>query len=278
MTAPKSSVLTTLTADLPTEPGIYRFFGHRDELLYIGKSVNIRQRVKSHFSARHSNARSRRMCSQIARIEYQRTAGELGALLLENREIKQHQPIFNRRQRRYRQLHTWVLQQHAEGHLCPQIYRPDQQHPQWHQHCYGLFRSPRQALLSLQKWVREAHLCPRLCGLEAGQGPCFSSQLGYCAGACCGRESVTDHDQRLLCALRDYRIRAWPYAGPLVITEHGNDRQDFHLINQWCHLTTLPRPPSEADLQVDNPASFDLDSYRILMHFLSRDIAHYVMT
>ena len=42
-----------LFADLPTLPGIYRFFGEQDELLYVGKSINLRQRVKSHFSARH---------------------------------------------------------------------------------------------------------------------------------------------------------------------------------------------------------------------------------
>ena len=47
------SVDPTLFADLPALPGIYRFFGEQEELLYVGKSINLRQRVKSHFSARH---------------------------------------------------------------------------------------------------------------------------------------------------------------------------------------------------------------------------------
>ncbi|EKF73526.1 DNA polymerase III subunit epsilon [Alcanivorax hongdengensis A-11-3] len=269
-----------LIAPLPESPGVYRFFGARDELLYIGKSINIRQRVRSHFSSANKASRARRMCSLTSRIEHTVTAGELGALLLENREIKQRQPIFNRRQRRYRQLHTWTLNTGSDGFLTPALYRPAEQQPLWQQDCYGLYRSPRQAQKALEHWVKSHQLCPRRCGLEGGNGPCFSFQLGRCRGACCGKESAGDHNQRLMDALQAHQIRAWPYHGTLVIHESGADGDDFHLIHQWCHLATLPRPPQAADLTTNAANAdtcFDLDSYRMLLHFLNRGVTHYVI-
>ncbi|MGJ3256246.1 MAG: GIY-YIG nuclease family protein [Alcanivorax sp.] len=268
-----------LFADLPALPGIYRFFGEQDELLYVGKSINLRQRVKSHFSARHRDKKEGRLCHLTRRIEHQVTAGELGALLLENREIKQRQPIFNRRQRRYRQLHTWRLETDIHGFLVPVLYRPLVDDDGWQQDSYGLFRSPRQAKNLLDSKVRDAGLCPRICGLEAGrQGACFAYQLGRCKGACCGRKTRDSHNQRLQETLEDQHIHAWPYSGMLVIREESRQQTDYHLIDQWCHLTTLQRQPESAAITPDANASFDLDSYRMLIRFLDQGVAHFVLT
>ena len=274
----RSPVDPALFADLPALPGIYRFFGEQEELLYVGKSINLRQRVKSHFSARHRDKKEGRLCYLTRRIEHQVTAGELGALLLENREIKQRQPIFNRRQRRYRQLHTWRLETDARGFLVPELYRPLANNDGWHQDSYGLFRSPRQAKAMLDSKVRDAGLCPRICGLEgSGKGACFAHQLGRCRGACCGKETVESHDQRLRATLEDQHIQAWPYTGVLVIREENGQQADYHLIDQWCHLTTVQREPETAAVMPDTDASFDLDSYRMLIRFLDQGIEHFVL-
>ncbi|MQX52574.1 GIY-YIG nuclease family protein [Alcanivorax sediminis] len=272
ITAPS---LDTDIATLPAGPGIYRFWGEGQSLLYIGKSINIRQRVRSHFQNR--SPRARRMCRQTLNIDYTETAGELGALLLENREIKQRQPIFNRRQRRYRQLQTWILVKDECGFLVPHRYQPDPLNPLWQQDCYGLFRSPRHAHQALENWVKAHQLCPKICGLEQGKGPCFSFQLGRCQGACCEQEAADAHNQRLMEALQEHQIQAWPWHGTLVIREQGQDREDFHLIRQWCHLDTLPHPPCDDDLVATGDAFFDLDSYRMLLHFIHRGIDCFVM-
>jgi excinuclease Cho len=86
---------------LPRQPGVYLFHGESDTLpLYIGKSVNIRSRVLSHLRTPDEAA----MLRQSRRITWQRTAGELGALLLEAQLIKEQQPLFNKRLRQNRQL------------------------------------------------------------------------------------------------------------------------------------------------------------------------------
>ena len=92
---------------LPKLPGVYQFHGESETLpLYIGKSVNIRSRVLSHLRT----ADEASMLRQARRISWQRTAGELGALLLEARLIKEQQPLFNKRLRRNKQLCSWQLE------------------------------------------------------------------------------------------------------------------------------------------------------------------------
>lgn len=91
---------------LPKLPGVYQFHGDSDTMpLYIGKSVNLRSRVLSHLRTPEEAA----MLRQSRRITWQRTAGELGALLLEARLIKEQQPLFNKRLRRNKQLCAWLL-------------------------------------------------------------------------------------------------------------------------------------------------------------------------
>lgn len=257
---------------LPSTPGVYRFFGARDELLYIGKSINIRQRVKGHFAARNRDRKEQRLCQQTVRISHTTTAAELGALLLENREIKRYQPIFNRRQRRHRQLFTWRLVHSEKHHLMPRLLRLADL-PQWPEDSYGLFRSPRQAQQTLLSLVNNHRLCPQACGLEQGHGACFSYQLKRCGGVCCGEESVTQHNQRVLNALQRMQIKAWPFEGAIWLHDHGETTCDYHLVHNWCHLTTSSTPVN-GDRRDVTDASFDLDSYRLLVKAISQGMAY----
>ena len=79
--------------DIPETAGVYLFYGENELPLYIGKSVNLRDRVMSHFSSDHASTKEMRISQEIKRIEWIETAGELGALLLESRLVKERQPI-----------------------------------------------------------------------------------------------------------------------------------------------------------------------------------------
>lgn len=80
----------------PAGHGVYAFFGENDVPLYVGRSVRVRQRVRSHLSGERRSAREQRMAQQIRRVEWQATGGELGALFVEARWIAQWRPSFNR--------------------------------------------------------------------------------------------------------------------------------------------------------------------------------------
>jgi excinuclease ABC subunit C len=82
--------------ELPTKPGCYLFYNKRDELLYVGKALSLRNRVRSYFHKdQHRAPKIRRLVQQIHRIEWREVPTELHALTLECRLIKKHQPRFN---------------------------------------------------------------------------------------------------------------------------------------------------------------------------------------
>ncbi len=81
---------------LPAEPGVYLMKRANGDIIYVGKSVNLRNRVRSYFqdSARHS-PKIRRLVAEVADVEFIVTATELEALVLECNLIKEHRPRFN---------------------------------------------------------------------------------------------------------------------------------------------------------------------------------------
>jgi DNA polymerase-3 subunit epsilon len=88
-----------LIRNLPEEAGLYYFYNDQQELIYIGKSKNIKSRVIAHIN-NNSSKKAIRMRQEIADISYELTGSELIALLKESEEIKNKMPHYNRRQRR----------------------------------------------------------------------------------------------------------------------------------------------------------------------------------
>src|SRR4249919_1642 len=81
--------------NIPTEPGIYKYFDSRKELLYVGKAKNLRKRVSSYFNKTLSNYKTYELVRRIQTIEFTIVNSEQDAFLLENSLIKQFQPRFN---------------------------------------------------------------------------------------------------------------------------------------------------------------------------------------
>ena len=163
--------------DAPTGAGVYVFHGERGDLpLYIGKSVNIRARLLSHLR----NADEARLLRQTQRITCTRTAGEIGALLLEAQQIKQLQPLFNQKLRRNRQLCSLQL----TGEQPQVVYSKDMDFASAPE-LYGLFASRHAALDALRNIADQNRLCYGALGLEklAPGKACFRAAIRQCAGA-----------------------------------------------------------------------------------------------
>jgi excinuclease ABC subunit C len=86
------------TREIPKRPGVYFFYGHKDRLLYIGKSKCLRERVRSYFAdtSLPRPPRIKRILCEITRMEWRECGSELEALLLEKRLISDQQPLVNR--------------------------------------------------------------------------------------------------------------------------------------------------------------------------------------
>ena len=261
---------------LPHCSGVYRFFDGDGLLLYVGKSVDIHSRVTQHLNEGRKPGRHQRLMSQVARIDCQLTAGEIGALLIENAAIKSEVPLFNRRQRQLRRLWTIQLQSAPGGFLKPVaidfapigVRETD---------TYGLFANKHRVTTTIQNLARDHALCLRVMGLDKGKGACFQQQLGRCDGACAGQESPDSHNARLLEQLGRQRIAAWPFDGPLLLAEQTihplehQPAQQFHLVDQWAWHGCFDSQ-QQAQSALENPVStaFDRDAYRLIYSAIYR--------
>jgi excinuclease Cho len=247
---------------LPARPGIYIFRDEHEAPLYVGKSVNIRSRVLSHLRT----PQEARMLNQSRRVEFCRTAGEIGALLLESRLIKELQPLHNKKLRRTRDMCTLRLD--SELHYgMPEIVYARELDFSCTAGLYGLFATRRAALDKLRALVDEHQLCAALAGLESGgRGrPCFARQLGRCRGACVGAESAEAHRARLRQALEAWRVVVWPYPSAIGIVEECDGWQQTHVIDHWFYLGSIDRTDRKTRLKRPARRIFDVDSYKILV-------------
>ncbi|RAJ03904.1 excinuclease ABC subunit C [Chitinophaga skermanii] len=85
----------TLSHTLPTQAGIYKYYGEDGELLYVGKAKNLRKRVSSYFVKNHDNFKTRKLVDTIHHFEFTIVDSEQDAFLLENALIKQFRPKYN---------------------------------------------------------------------------------------------------------------------------------------------------------------------------------------
>lgn len=256
---------------LPDTPGVYLFYDSRGALLYIGKSINIRDRVLSHFSNDHRAAKEMKISQNISAIEHIETAGELGALLEEARLIKKRLPIYNQRQRRYDRLCT--IQWNPEDTKSkPQIVTADATQPSEISKQFGLFKTKKKAKDKLRAIAKKYQLCEKNLGLESGEGACFAYQLHQCKGACVGKESLLQHQIRLMQALGPLQNKVWPFTGRIGIREVSLNkrRTDIHLFENWCYLGTAHDEAQLNQLHLfqNDEMMFDLDTYKILLRFI----------
>jgi DNA polymerase-3 subunit epsilon len=270
-----ASLPADLAEDLPEGPGVYRFFGTGEDgaeiLLYVGKANILRERVLDHFRHGASDAKSLRLSAQVRRVEWTETPGELGALLLEAREVRELQPVYNRQLRGGGERLTWLFG--SDGQT-PRIVELDGAALRTGD-AYFTWRAERDAKRALENLAREHRWCFKVLGLESGAGSCFGFQVGRCNGACVGKEPAALHLTRVKMALITHRLEPWPHAGPMMVREGVGARAQYHVIDTWQHLGTVESgiDVSEADelWRVSTRArrgSFDIDSYRILTRML----------
>ncbi|MBU3656839.1 MAG: ethanolamine utilization protein [Rhodocyclaceae bacterium] len=257
----------TMIDGLPESPGVYLFYGENDLPLYVGKSVNIRQRVMSHFTADVTSAKEMSLSQQVRRIEHIRTGGEIGALLKEAALVKKLQPTHNRQLRRNNELCSIQLQVETNGLKLHVAYASELDFATT-ANLYGLFKSKREALKALTEIAEEHTLCKAIMGLEKVKpgSACFGRQLKKCLGACIGEEPTIVHDTRLLTGLGKLKIKTWPFNGPAFLQEG----KEMLLIENWAYLGSARSEEEIWALLEDKSAQFDKDTYKILIRFAGK--------
>jgi DNA polymerase-3 subunit epsilon len=175
---------------IPEEPGVYYFYDEKGNIIYIGKSRNLRQRINTHLS-NNTTGRAMEMRDMIADLDWELTGSELIALLLESAEIKKNKPLYNRAQRRTGYQWGIFTSFNSEGY---QVFRfgkiDDDENP------LSVFAGREKARSMLSTLVERYELCQKLAGLYESPGACFHHHVGLCRGACCGKESPAPYNER----------------------------------------------------------------------------------
>lgn len=183
---------------IPEEPGIYYFYNEKGDLIYIGKSRNLQQRISTHLS-NNSTSRAMEMRDLIADIDWELTGSELIALLKESSEIKENKPVYNRAQRRT--SFNWGIFSYTDdsGYINYRYGNLDNNDSP-----VSVFSSKEKARAKLESIVDTYGLCQKLAGLYETEGPCFHHQVGICRGACCGKEKPEDYNERASKAIDEF--------------------------------------------------------------------------
>lgn len=176
-------------ADLPIKSGVYFFYDKNDNLVYVGKSINIRKRVQQHFSAK--DRKSVKIQTYVKRVAYEIMGSELISLLYESELIKLHQPLYNRSQRRT--IYQFGLYKvDMNGYIGLRIDKllPDKDE-------ITSFTTLREAKDALYRITDKYQLCQKINGLYKSAGTCFQFQVKECHGACLSIENSKDYNKRV---------------------------------------------------------------------------------
>ena len=198
--APKlkmNTKLVQLLDELPSITGVYYLHNEDGDIIFIGKSKNIKKRVNQHFTS--DNKKSREIQKEVASVSYEATGNELNALLKENEEVKRNKPKYNRSTKRSLFSHALYQAKDNEGYIHLRIEKIDGR-----KKYITAFTNLQQAKSTLEKILKEYELCQSFTGFYEGTGSCFNYNMKECRGACAGEEGALEYNERVIKVLEAY--------------------------------------------------------------------------
>ncbi|MFN0014379.1 MAG: exonuclease domain-containing protein [Saprospiraceae bacterium] len=204
----------------PEACGVYYLYDAAGEVIYVGKSINIRKRLFEHFA--DPSPKGEKLRAGVADFSSEVTGSELVALLLESAEIKRLQPRINRALR-IRQFAGCVFAYTDQnGYRC---LAAAQRSKRSMNQLELVAEMPK--LTSARAWLeslaRQHTLCERLCNLDPGERACFQYTIKKCHGACIGAENPEAYNERVAQALAEM---AQGLSGSFFVIENGRHEQE----------------------------------------------------
>ena len=210
---------------LPTEMGVYYLYNDKDDVIYIGKSNNIKKRVLSHVTNKQKKAKL--IQCELSRVSYALTGGELVTLLKEQNEIKSIAPKYNTAQR-YRQFPMGIRIDTSKDYpvlVCDQVSKEEEY--------ISVFKNRKTAHNALHQWAETFRICLYHTNVEDQNAPCFLYGLKKCDGACIGEESRTNYSNKIESLVH---YLSYPHPSFLLI-ERGREKGEYSFV--WIHNSTL---------------------------------------
>ncbi|PTX59715.1 DNA polymerase-3 subunit epsilon [Kordia periserrulae] len=189
--------LLDMLETLPSETGVYYIHNAKGDIIYIGKSRNIKKRVNQHFTG--TNNKSKKIQKQVAAVTFERTGSELVALLKESEEIKRKKPMYNRAQRG--NIFQFAMTSYVDdyGYIGFRICKADAR-----KKYITTFTNMSQAKHVMFKLTEEFQLCQKINELHSTKNNCFQYTINECHGACIQKEAPESYNERAQQAIDKY--------------------------------------------------------------------------
>ena len=174
---------------LPAKPGVYLMHDERDEIIYVGKAVSLKNRVRQYFqSSRNKGAKIEQMVTHIARFEYIITDSELEALVLESNLIKEHRPKYNtmlKDDKSYPFIKVTVQEAYPRVLFARRMKKDKNRY-------FGPYTSAGAVkdVIELVRKLYQVRSCSRILPRDCGKDrPCLYYHMKQCTGPCTGNVS-----------------------------------------------------------------------------------------
>jgi DNA polymerase-3 subunit epsilon len=250
-------------------PGVYVFEDESHQPLYIGKSVNLKKRIVSHFQDKSS--KELKITQNVHHVRTIPTGSELAALILESKMVKELKPLFNRKLRQV-SSYSLLTKDEIDGYASINVQSGVINAGTDLDTVYGLYETRTKAKKQIELLTRVFQLCPKLMGIEKTKGACFSYSLGKCKGACIGKENAELYNRRFEIALEKSKVDSWPYETAVAVPL---DRENNGVvINNWMIQGFYSAGDISSLESFD--ANFDVDEYKIIRRFIRENI-HRIM-
>ena len=184
---------------LPSETGLYYLHNKDGDIIFLGKSSNIKKRVNQHFIK--EGDRARRLQKDTKKVSFERTGSELVAQLKEREELLRHRPIYNQPLPKNEFSHALYRSNNEHGYITFVIRKVEQSKS-------DLLRFGSMA--AAENFVRhineEFQLCLKLTGLSQSKHACSWHSEGLCRGGCVNKEPIQSYNDRAHKALARYSL------------------------------------------------------------------------
>jgi DNA polymerase-3 subunit epsilon len=182
--------LLDIIASLPSTTGVYYIHNEKSNLIYIGKSRNIKKRINQHFTG--TSSKCKKIQDQVFTVTYEETGSELIALLKESQEIKVNKPILNRAQRKSIFQLALYAEKDEKGYINLKLQKADGRKRE-----ITSFTSIQEGKNALFKITAHYNLCQKLNGLYQTKSNCFQYNIKECDGACINEVSPDIYNARV---------------------------------------------------------------------------------
>ncbi len=186
---------------LPAKPGVYLMHDGRDEIIYVGKAISLKNRVRQYFqSSRNKTSKIEQMVERIARFEYIVTDSELEALVLECNLIKEHRPRYNtmlKDGKTYPYIKATIQEDYPRLLFSRELKKDKSRY-------FGPYTNAKavKESLDLMHKLYRIRTCSRSLPKDIGKGrPCLNYHIKQCSAPCQGYISKEEYQKNFACAL-----------------------------------------------------------------------------